>query len=353
MTHEAKLYHTVEDQHVVCDLCHHRCRIAPGKRGVCRARLNENGRLVSLVYGRCIAMNADPIEKKPLFHFLPGSLSFSVATVGCNFRCSFCQNYLISQSLSEAEGSVPGETVSPDELVRSALKRHCHSISYTYTEPTVFFEYALETAQLATAAGLGNCFVSNGFMTPEAVDAIAPYLDAINVDLKSFNPEVYRKIMGGRLEGVLDTLAYLHKKGIWLEVTTLVVEDMNDSEEEIRQIARFIAGLSRDIPWHVSRFFPQYKMTATPPTAARTIADAVRIGEEEGLRFVYCGNARDERHESTRCAQCGTLLIGRSGYFITTNTLKPDGACPSCGTQCPGVWRLDKKERKPGVYPTL
>ena len=339
MATEARLYHTTDDQFVVCDLCHHRCRIAPGKTGVCRVRRNEQGKLISLVYGRCIARHVDPIEKKPLFHFLPGSQSYSVATIGCNFRCAFCQNWQISQATAEGAENAPGEPVPPEEIVSDAVRRRCQSISYTYTEPTIFFEYAYDIARQAKDLGLANCFVSNGFMTPEAADTIAPYLDAINVDLKSFNPDVYRKVMGGRLEGVLETIAYLHQKGVWMEVTTLLVPDMNDTPEEIRQIAHFIASVSPDIPWHVSRFYPQYKMASAAPTPIRAMEEAVRIGQEEGLRFIYTGNASDGARESTHCASCGGLLIGRSGFLVTANRLKADGECPACETVCPGVWK--------------
>ncbi|MBN1868427.1 AmmeMemoRadiSam system radical SAM enzyme [Candidatus Sumerlaeota bacterium] len=332
------LYESEAEGWVRCDLCHHRCRIAPGQAGVCRARRNRDGKLESLVYARCIAHNADPIEKKPLFHFLPGTLSFSVATVGCNFRCTFCQNYLISQSLRADSDRIPGEIVEPATLVAEALARQCRSISFTYTEPTVFFEYALDTARLAAEKGLPSCFVSNGFMTRRAVDEISPYLKAINVDLKSFNEETYRREIGGTLSGVLSTIEHLYDKGVWVEVTTLLVPGLNDSREEIRSIARFVAGLSPDIPWHVSRFYPQFQMQDRGPTPTESIWEALEIGREEGLRYVYCGNARDERYESTWCGRCGAPLIDRSGYTILSNRLGPDGLCPECNTPCPGVW---------------
>ncbi|HUT22796.1 MAG TPA: AmmeMemoRadiSam system radical SAM enzyme [Sumerlaeia bacterium] len=346
MKTEARFYHRDDERgekFVVCDLCHHRCAIAPGKSGVCRARKNEDGRLISLVYGRCAAMNVDPIEKKPLFHFLPGTLSMSVATVGCNFRCEFCQNHSLSQALREGSGHAPGDWVEPEALVRAAVRSRCQSMSFTYSEPTVFFEYALDTARLASEAGLGNCFVSNGFMTPEAVDAIAPCLDAINVDLKSFNPDTYRNVIGGKLEGVLETLKHLHEKKIWVEVTTLLVPGMNDSAKELREIARFVAGLSPDVPWHVSRFHPDYKMTSPPPTPARAVEAALEIGKQEGLRHIYCGNLRDDRRESTWCPACGELLISRAGFFIRSNRLKPGGRCPKCGDVCAGRWEIGGK----------
>jgi pyruvate formate lyase activating enzyme len=336
------LYHRLSEDDsertVVCDLCHHRCIIASGKRGICQARRNDGGTLVSLVYGHCIALTPDPIEKKPLFHYLPGTRSMSVATVGCNFTCDFCQNHHISQYLRDQSGDIPGDCVEPDDIVRAAEKAGCRSLSFTYTEPTIFFEYAFEAARLAQERGIGSCFVSNGFMTPEAVDTIAPYLDAINVDLKSFDPEVYRSVMGGRLDGVLETIQRLHEQNIWIEITTLLIEGMNDSENEVREIARFIADLDPSIPWHVSRFHPQYRMDRAAPTAGKSVLRAVEIGREAGLRHIYCGNMRDARWESTWCASCGGMLIERAGFRIVANHLSPTGACPACGASCSGRW---------------
>jgi pyruvate formate lyase activating enzyme len=338
MPYEAVLYRRETSGRVVCDLCRHRCVIGEGGSGRCRVRRNEGGKLVSIVYGRCIAIHADPIEKKPLFHFLPGTQSFSIATVGCNFTCRFCQNHEISQWLRDGTPSVPGETVDPSGVITRAERSGCRSIAFTYTEPTVYFEYALDTARLAHERGLATCFVSNGHMTREAIDMIAPVLDAINVDLKSFDSETYRSMIGGSLEGVLDSIGYLKAKGVWVEVTTLLVPGMNDSPREIREIARFIAGIDRDIPWHVSRFFPNYEMETRPPTDVRTIELALNVGHEEGLRHVYCGNLRDDRGESTWCVGCGGLLVARSGYRILDNHLHAGGKCPDCGTVCPGVW---------------
>jgi len=336
------LYHRLstdaDERTVVCDLCHHRCTIANGKRGICKARRNDDGTLVSLVYGRCIALTPDPIEKKPLFHYLPGTRSMSVATVGCNFTCDFCQNHHISQYLRDREGDVPGDWVEPADIVRAAEKARCRSLSFTYTEPTVFFEYALDAARLGQERRIGSCFVSNGFMTPEAVDTIAPYLDAINVDLKSFDPEVYRRVIGGRLDGVLETIQHLYEQNIWIEITTLLIEGMNDSEDEVRKIARFVANLDPNIPWHVSRFHPHYKMGHAAPTAGESVLRAVEIGRAEGLRHIYCGNMRDARWESTWCASCGGLLIERTGFRTVANHLAPSGACPSCGARCSGWW---------------
>lgn len=338
---EARFYAPCDDgsKAVQCCLCHHRCRIAPGCRGVCAARENRDGVLYSLVYGRCVAMNADPVEKKPLFHFLSGSRTMSIATPGCNFRCPFCQNSEISQFLKDHPERFPaGVLTYPDVIVEEALDKACASIAFTYTEPTIFFEYAEDTGKLALAKGLPSCFVSNGFMTPEAVEAMVPWVRAINVDLKCFNPETYRNVLGGRLEGVLETLARLHESGIWIEITTLLVPGMNDSPEEIEAIADFIANLDPKIPWHLSRYYPHYKMLDREPTPLKTIEAATRIGKEAGLHFIYTGNTTTGAQESTHCMKCGELLIRRSGFMVVDMPMSPGGACPSCGTVCPGVW---------------
>jgi pyruvate formate lyase activating enzyme len=304
--------------------------------GVCRVRRNDDGVLVSLVYGKCVSMNADPIEKKPLFHFLPGTRSMSMATIGCNFRCRFCQNCEISQAAVDGI-DIPWRWTEPREIVETAVRQDCASVSYTYTEPTIFFEYALDTARLARRSGLANCFVSNGYMTPEAIEMIRPWLDAINVDLKSFRDETYRQFIGARLEPVLDSIRAFREAGVWIELTTLIVPGMNDSEEELRDIARFIAGLDPNIPWHVSRFFPRYQMNGIPPTPEAIMRRAFEMGTEEGLRFVYCGNIMMTGREDTRCPQCGTVVIertGRSGRSL----LDADGSCPDCKNPIPGVW---------------
>lgn len=335
----AVLYHDHSERPgvVVCDLCHHRCTIAPGATGICRARRNEDGTLVSLVYGRAIALNADPIEKKPLFHFLPGTKAMSVATVGCNFHCDFCQNAHISQRLQESS-AVPGEWIEPAQIVETTRATRCRSIAFTYTEPTIFFEYALDTARLARRHGIATCFVSNGYMTPEAVDRIGPFLDAINVDLKAFDDTTYRQVIGGRLDAVLETITHLHHRGVWVEITTLLIPGLNDSIAEVRRIASFIASLSVDIPWHVSRFHPQYRMMDRPATPLESIHQALRIGEEAGLRHIYCGNCSDERYESTFCPSCGHKLIERRGYTILDDRLGSGGKCPNCQTPCAGVF---------------
>jgi len=334
---EAMLYEKLNGQSVRCGLCGHACVIAGGRYGLCRVRENVAGVLMSRNHGRLVALHADPIEKKPLFHVLPGSRSLSVAGAGCNFQCEFCQNWSISQSPREGR-PLEGQAVSPEQIVSAATAYDCRSISYTYTEPTVFFEMARDTARLARAKGLLNCFVSNGFLTPLAVETIRPYLDAINVDLKSFRDETYRSVMKARLEPVLTALRALAAAGIWLEVTTLVVPGMNDSDAELRDIATFIATeLGRHVPWHVSRFHGDYRMTTTPTTPMRTITRACELGRLAGLHYVYGGNAPDQCFESTYCPACGHRLIDRMGFTVRDTSLV-DGACPNCGRRIEGIW---------------
>ena len=335
MLKEAFGYEKVLPDKVSCYLCAHRCLIKEGKRGICGVRENRAGALYSLVYGKAIACHIDPIEKKPLFHFLPGSTSLSVATAGCNFRCSFCQNWQISQT-SKGSPEIPGEEISPKELVRAAKKNGCQSISYTYTEPTIFFEYAYDTSKLAKAEGLFNNFVTNGFMTKEALETISPYLDAANVDLKSARNDFYKKLCGASLEPVLDSIRLMKELSIWVEVTTLIVPGQNDSEEELKEIAGFIASCGQDIPWHISRFHPDYKMTNSHSTPISTIKKAREIGLAAGLRYVYPGNIPGEEGESTFCYRCGQKLIARYGFAILENRLK-EGGCSECGIKIDGV----------------
>jgi pyruvate formate lyase activating enzyme len=333
---EAMFYEKLEGNAVHCYLCSHHCRISEGKRGICSVRENINGTLYTLVYGKLIASAVDPIEKKPLFHFLPGSRAYSVATVGCNFRCLNCQNYDISQ-MPKPQRQVPGEHVTPEEVVEAAKLYKCESIAYTYNEPTIFFEYAYDIAKLAKKEGIKNVFVSNGYTTPEALRVMAPYLDANNIDLKSFSDDFYRKVCGARLEPVIDCIR-LHKQlGIWIEITTLVIPSLNDSEENFRKIAEFIRNLDPGIPWHVSRFHPDYKLLDLPPTPVETLDRARKIGLEAGLKYVYQGNVPGEG-ENTNCPSCGKLLIERRGYEVTRYRVK-DGKCPHCGANIDGVWQ--------------
>ena len=337
---EAMLWEPLDGNRVRCYLCAHRCVISEGKAGICRVRVNQRGGLYTLVYELAISGNVDPIEKKPLFHFLPGTTSFSVATAGCNFSCRFCQNWNISQMPKELAGRIEGTRLPPRRVVDLALAHSCASIAYTYTEPTIFFEYALDTAKLASAAGLKNVFVTNGFMTAEALDAIRGHLHAANVDLKAFSDAYYRRVCGGRLQPVLDSISRMHEMGIWVEVTTLIVPGANDSEHELRAIAEFIASVSPDIPWHVSRFHPDYQMLDRGATPVETIRRAVAIGRETGLRYVYAGNVPGEESESTHCPGCGHVVVRRHGFYVAAIHGTPTkGAllCPRCQTPIPMV----------------
>lgn len=336
-SHAAMLWKSLDGQTVRCELCGHRCTIVAGKYGLCRVRQNIAGELRSLNYRAVVALNVDPIEKKPLFHVLPGSKSLSFACAGCNFQCEFCQNWQISQSPREG-GGIVGQAASPEQIVTAAANYDCASISYTYTEPTVFFELAYETCQLARQKGLKNCFVSNGYMTPEAVAMIAPYLDAINVDLKAFRDQTYRRVMKATLQPVLDCLQALVAAGVWVEVTTLVVPGMNDSPEELRDIAQFIAGkLGTAVPWHVTRFHGDYKMTEVPSTPIETLKLACSLGLEAGLKYVYCGNVPGLADERTYCPNCKEVLVDRLGFSAKAVNLK-DGKCPRCQTAIEGIW---------------
>jgi pyruvate formate lyase activating enzyme len=332
---EALFYHKGKDKEVNCSLCHHRCAIKDGNKGICGVRENRDGVLYSLVYGKSISESVDPIEKKPLFHFHPGSPSFSIATVGCNFTCLHCQNNTISQ-MPRDQKYIAGNELHPSQIVSLAQEHGCQSISYTYTEPTIYFEYAYETAQLAKAKGIANVFVTNGYTTPEALKTIHPYLDAANIDLKSFSDEFYRTICGARLQPVLDTIALYNQLGIWIEVTTLLIPSYNDSVEELRTVARFIKDLDASIPWHISAFHPTYRLTDQHRTPVATLQKAREIGLSEGLRYVYEGNAPGEGGEHTFCYNCNTLLIQRLGFSIIENRIT-NSTCPNCQTPVDGV----------------
>jgi pyruvate formate lyase activating enzyme len=343
---EALLYEKLENKLVHCYLCAHHCRIADQKFGFCEVRQNIYGLLYTHAYGKVIAAHIDPIEKKPLYHFLPGSFSFSIATIGCNFHCGFCQNWEISQSTFQdqkkglsPQGTVPTleEEFSPEDIVRAALKNKCQSISYTYTEPTVFFEYAYETAKLAKEKGLYNNFVTNGFMTKEALLAIKPYLDAANVDLKFFKDASYKKICAASLQPVLDSIKLMKELGIWVEITTLVVPGENDSEEELKAIAQFIAGVDKNMPWHISRFHPDYKFTDHEATPEATLKKAQGLAEMCGLAYIYVGNVYGFGND-TYCPGCKKLLIKREIFNVLEYNIK-EGKCVYCDTVIPGVFQ--------------
>jgi pyruvate formate lyase activating enzyme len=336
--HEARFYEKREENKVHCYLCAHGCVIDPRKRGICMVRENVNGTLYSLVYGKIISQHVDPIEKKPLFHFLPGSRSFSIATVGCNFQCEHCQNWEISQYPRLLGKDIPGQDLTPAQIVANAKASGSASISYTYTEPTIFAEFAYDTAVLAKEQGLHNVFVSNGFMSERSATTMAEVLAADNIDLKSFSDSFYRKICKARLQPVLDTIERMKGLGVWIEVTTLIIPGLNDTEEELTQIAKFLVEVGADIPWHVSAFYPTYKMLNRPRTPAATLQRARQIGLEAGLRYVYTGNIPGDAGEKTFCYACGAVVIDRVGYTIRHNYLQ-DGACSRCGAAIDGVWQ--------------
>ena len=336
MRKEALLYEKKEDKSVRCGLCAHRCVIEKNKFGFCGVRQNIDGVLYTYAYASAIAAHIDPVEKKPLYHFFPGHLSFSLAAAGCNFRCGFCQNWEISQVSLAKEGQspgggvplLPGENLTPQEIVRLAVENNCKSISYTYTEPTIFLEYALDTAKLAKEKGLHNIFVTNGYMTREALLAVKPYLDAANIDLKFFKDSSYKKVCAGALTPVLDSIRLMHELGIWIEITTLVLPGENDSESELGQIAQFISGIDKDIPWHISRFHPMYKFSGHAPTPEEALRKAAQLGGEAGLKYIYIGNIH-ALGSDTRCHNCKKLLIKREGFSVLENKIK-GGRCSFC-----------------------
>ena len=332
---EAMCYEREVGGVVRCGLCRFRCLIKEGNRGICAVRENRGGTLYTLVYGMLCTEQIDPIEKKPLFHVLPGSRSYSIATAGCNFHCRHCQNYTISQVHRDA--AIQGVDRSPQEIVQKAIAGNCRSIAYTYTEPTIFFEFAYDTARLARQAGLTNIFVTNGYISKEALAMIAPYLDAANIDLKGFSEGFYRDVVHARLSEVLDSIIEYRSQGIWVELTTLIIPGLNDSEEEMQGIASFIVShLGVDTPWHVSQFYPTYELTDRPRTPVETLRRAREIGRAAGLRYVYEGNVPGEGGENTWCPSCSSLLIERYGFAIGMNRIR-NGACPACGAAIAGI----------------
>lgn len=334
MIKEAVLYEKQDNQLVRCYLCSHQCRIAPSNFGICGVRQNRGGILYTLVYGEVIAAHVDPIEKKPFYHFLPGSKAYSIATIGCNFKCGFCQNWQISQS-SKRDIELKGYELKPEDVVEEAKKYGCKSISYTYTEPTIFFEYAYDTARVAKEKGLSNNFVTNGYMSKEALEMIKPYLAAANVDLKGFREEFYTKVCKAHLQPVLDTIKKMRESNIWVEITTLVVPGQNDSEEELNDIAEFIAAVGKEIPWHISRFHPDYQFTQYPPTPISTLKRAQDIGSSHGLRYIYLGNVLEG--SDTFCYSCGNSLIKRIYFTVEADKVK-DSKCPFCGVTIEGIF---------------
>lgn len=332
----ALLYEKSLDNHVKCHLCAHGCTIPPGELGICRVRKNVAGTLYSLNYHKVAAINNDPIEKKPLYHFLPGSQSLSVAAMGCNFHCQFCQNH--SLSMIETEEQILGEKVSPAQLVRMAHQMNSQSISFTYTEPTIYFELMVETAKLAKEENLKTVMVTNGYMSDKALTEIAPYMDAANIDLKSFSDAFYRKYCGARLQPVLDTIQKMKQHQIWIELTTLLIPDLNSSEKEVDSIINFILEIGADTPWHVSRFFPQHRMLDKSATNPKAIYSILESAQKKGLRYLFSGNTMGDEWAHTRCHNCQNLLIERNGYYTRIRNMV-DGSCPTCNTRIPGIWQ--------------
>ncbi len=335
---EALLYERLDDRKVRCHLCAHHCKISEDQSGICRVRVNQGGRLASRVYGKIIARHVDPIEKKPLFHFLPGSDSYSIATVGCNFKCRFCQNADIAQLPSDRQGLIIGEDTPAEGVVSDALAAGCASIAYTYTEPTIFFEYALAVAKRAKREGVHNIFVTNGYMSAKALAMIAPYLDAANVDLKAYTDQFYRDMCEARLAPVKATLKNMKAHGVHIEVTTLVIPGLNDDPSELSALAAFLVGaLGPETPWHLSRFHPTYQLTDRPNTPAQTLHQARQIGLDAGLKYVYIGNLPGSGAENTVCPNCGNSVINRFHYNARTSLI--DGNhCAYCHEAIDGVF---------------
>jgi len=327
---EASFYKKLDDLKVQCLLCPHECLINNNGTGICAVRKNIEGTLYSLVYGKVIAENADPIEKKPLYHFMPGSKSFSLATVGCNLSCKHCQNYEISQMPRDRK-MIGGNDITPGALVQFAKNLSCDSISFTYSEPTIYYEFAYEIAKLSHDEGLKNVVVTNGYINKEPLEKIAPYIDAANIDLKAFNDGFYKNICGARLEPVLESIKNYKKLGIWIEITTLIIPGLNDKEDELKSLAEFIASVGVDIPWHVTAFYPTYNLLEKPRTSIDHLIKARDIGIKAGLRYIFTGNLPGYEGENTYCYECKKLLIERNGFSIVNIFIK-DGTCPDCGT---------------------
>ena len=353
---QAVLYKKLTKELVQCQACSWKCTIAPDQTGICGIRLNQHGKLYLMVYGMAVGMCLDPVEKKPLYHFLPGTNALSFGTLGCDFGCLFCQNWTMSQTSKELKSQnieasqkvtklksmieLYSEDWPPGKIVDYALQVGAKSIAYTYNEPVIFVEYAHDTAKIAKAKGLKNIFVSNGFESEESLAYMEGLLDAVNVDLKSFNADFYQKIVKGKLQPVLDNITRMFHRGIHIEVTTLVIPSQNDSEKELKQIAEFLAGVSKEIPWHISAFHPAFKMPDVPSTPRKTLEKAYQIGQKAGLKYVYVGNVLDAEHCNTNCPKCHEVLVNRSGYLV--NILpefdQVQKKCHQCGARIAGVW---------------
>lgn len=337
LTRKGELYAKDEDGTVHCFACGHRCKILPGREGICKVRFNDAG-VLKVPHGYVSGLAADPIEKKPFFHVLPGSTALSFGMLGCDYHCSFCQNWFSSQSLRDPMAGAEPQRVTAEHIVGLAIERHIPIITSTYNEPLITTEWAVEIFKLAQPYGIKCSYVSNGNATPEVMEYLRPYIDFFKIDLKSFRQKSYQQL-GGTLNTVLDTIKQLKTMGVWVEVVTLVVPEFNDEPEELADIAGFLASVSSDIPWHVTAFHEDYKMTNPPRTPAATLRRAAEIGCEKGLHFVYAGNLPGQtgRLEDTRCPGCGTTVIERTGFTVESNSLQ-HGNCPKCGQHIAGLW---------------
>jgi pyruvate formate lyase activating enzyme len=339
-----KYWHTLDDGRVQCDLCPRFCKLREGQRGLCFVRARLDDEVVLATYGRSSGFCVDPIEKKPLNHFLPGTPVLSFGTAGCNLACKFCQNWDISKS---REIDTLADQASPEAIARAAARLGCRSVAFTYNDPVIFLEYAVDVADACRAAGIRTVAVTAGEICPQPRRDFFSHMDAANVDLKAFSERFYRNVCGGDLQTVLDTLVYLrHETAVWFEITTLLIPGENDDEQELDAMTRWIAEkLGPDVPLHFTAFHPDYKMLDRPATPPETLRRARRIAQGNGLRYVYTGNVHDREGASTSCHACGALLIGRDGYELTSWNLTPDGACERCGTPCAGVF-----EGAPGTW---
>lgn len=335
MNIEAKYYQLLDDNKVKCTLCPHQCVLSLNKTGLCRTRRNIDGKLISLAYANPCAISVDPIEKKPLQHFLPGSPSFSISTAGCNLRCKNCQNASISQVSPE---EVDSYHLPPEQVVEKALEYNCKSIAYTYTDPVVYYEYTLETAKIAHQKGLKNVIVSAGYINIEPLKELLKYIDAANIDLKSFDDKIYKEISGVHLQPVLNTLKEIKKAGVWLEITNLIIPGLNDSSGKVKQLCSWLKNEGfEDFPLHFSKFYPTYKLLDYPPTSTQTVENAIKIAQDTGLNYVYAGNIPGHNNENTFCPNCGKKIIKRTGYQLMNNKIK-ENSCPKCGQKIAGVW---------------
>ncbi|MDO5835111.1 MAG: AmmeMemoRadiSam system radical SAM enzyme [Methanobacterium sp.] len=329
MKKKAILYEKLDGM-LNCHVCNRKCIISPGQTGFCRMRMNDQGTLYSLNYASASSVSVDPIEKKPLFHFYPGSLSFSLGSIGCNFSCPYCQNWSISQADLHEIGT---REIQPEEAIKLALENDCQSISWTYNEPTMWFEYTYDSAKLAHEHDLKTVYVTNGYMSRESLDLISPYLDAANVDLKGMSEKFYQELCQARLEPVLENIKVMHDQDIHIEITNLVIPGYNDSEAALKSLVEFVASIDVRIPLHFTRFYPQYQMNQVPPTPVETLEKAQKIALNGGMKYVYVGNVPRSDGENTRCPDCKEILIKRDGFSIGENTLKPDKKCPECGAK--------------------